>query len=342
MVNIVELKLNIDDDETVIAIFRLLTQETLSQLRKISLNGRFHYTISGDAASHGLRNMLASNETLHELGLGRIDETVAIGLMSDLLENNTLVSLSFSPVTLSDHFVGKLLTTLNAPNSGLLKVKVSGLPSIHRSTRWSMWSMGFDEQALFGFVSITYFPQFIYKICVCPDSRVAKSILASLPKLDLSINKLDISLLLELFKTLANNCTFEALTLSAKGKAMKCENAKQLSEAIQDMLVSNTALKKLDLLGTLDSEVACGIIEGLRRNKTLRSLHMDNYKNTSNLEFIAAIMKIFSGEESSVTSLFIKDLLTLQKCESLEWKIEVPNETTWNTFLKKLHLKPSS
>ena len=340
VVNVVELELIIDDDETVIAIFRLLTQETLSQLRKISLNGTFRYTGSGDAVSHGLRNMLASNETLHELDLGRIDETVATGLISGLLENNTLISLSFSPVTLSDHFVDKLLATLNSPNSGLLRVKVNGLPSIHRSTRWSMWSMGFDEQASFGFetviVSRILFPQFIYKICVCPDSRVAKSILASLPELELSINKLDISLLVGLFKTLANNCTFKALTLSAEGKAMKCENAKQLSEAIQDMLVRNTVLTKLDLLGTLDNEIICGIIGGLKRNKTLRSLHIDNYKSTSNLEFIAAIMKIFSGEESSVTSLFIEDLLTLQKYESSEWKIEVSNETTWNTSLNML------
>ena len=178
VVNVIELELNIDDDETVIAMFRLLTQETLSQLRKISLKGTFRYTISSDAASCGLRSMLASNETLHELDLGRINETVATGLMSGLLENNTLRSLSFSLLTLSDHFVGKLLTALNTPNSGLLKIKISGLPSIHRTTRWSMWSMGFDGQALFGFetliISITLFPQFIYKICVCPDSRVAK------------------------------------------------------------------------------------------------------------------------------------------------------------------------
>ena len=341
VVNVVELELNIDDDETVIAMFRLLTQETLSQLRIISLKGGFCYTISGDAASHGLRSMLASNETLHELDLGRIDETVAIdGLMSGLLENNTLISVSFTLEAFSDQFVSKLLTALNTPNSGLLKIKVSGLPSIHRPTRWSMWSMGFDEQAPLFYYSIE-FPQFIYKICVCPSSIVAKSILASLSDIELSISitDLDITLVVGLFNILANNCTFKTLTLSAKEKLLKYENAKQLSEAIQDMLVSNTALKKLDLSGTLDSEVARGIIEGLKRNKTLRSLQIDNYNSTSNLEFIAEIIKIFSGEESSVTSLFIKDLLTLQKYESSclsEWKIEVPNETTWNTFLNVL------
>jgi Ran GTPase-activating protein (RanGAP) involved in mRNA processing and transport len=347
VINIVELELNIDDDETVITMFRLLSQETLYRLKKISLKGNFPYTISGDAVSCGLKGMLASNETLHELKLDRIDEAVATGLMSGLLENTTLISLSFTLEDLSDHFVGKLLTALNTPNSGLLKVKVSGLPLIHRPTRWSMWSMRFDGQDHFCFehvmVSIILFPQFIYKICLCPDSRVAKSILVSLSEHVpyLSISELDITLLVGLFKTLANNHTFKALSLSAKGKTLKGENVEQLSEAIQNMLVSNTALKKLNLSGTFDSKIVRGIIDGLKRNKTLRSFQIDNYKSTSNLEFIAAIMTIFSKEESSVTSLFVKDLFTLHKYKSdslcsSEWKIEVLNESAWCSFLNVL------
>jgi hypothetical protein len=288
VVNVVELELNIDDDETVIAMFRLLSQETLSQLRKLSLKGTFRYTISGDAASCDLKKMLASNKTLHELELGSIDEVVATGLMSYLQENNTLVSLSFTLKSLSDHFVGELLSALNTPNSGLLKVKVSGLPSIHRPTRWSMWSMGFDGRFEHVVISIILFPQFVYKLCSCPDSIVAKSILVSLSEhvLYLSISELVITLLVGLFKTLANNHTFKALSLSAKGKTLKGENVEQLSEAIQDMLVSNTALKKLDLSGTFDNKVVRGIIDGLKRNKTLRSFQIDNYKSNSNLEIL--------------------------------------------------------
>jgi hypothetical protein len=52
-------------------------------------------------------------------------------------------------------------------------------------------------------------------------------------------------------------------------------------------------------------------------------------------------MTIFSEEESSVTSLLVKDLFTLHKYKSdslisSEWKIDILNETTWCSFLNVL------
>ena len=90
----------------------------------------------------------------------------------------------------------------------------------------------------------------------------------------------------------------------------------------------------MTLSGTLDSEVAHGIIAGLKGNKTLRRLQLDT--SNSNLKFIAAIL---SKEECSVTLLFIKDLFVLQRYESLclsEWKVKVLDESSWCSFLNVL------
>ena len=342
VVNVVELEFsNIDDDETVIALFKLLSQETLSKLQKLSLKGKFQYMISGDVASCNLKTMLASNKSLRKLELGTIDEAVATGLMLSLLENNSLLILHFTLKSLGKHFVSSLLAALNCPNSGLLEVKISGLLPIHRPTRWSVWSMELYESVLFGIVSITLFPQFICEICeacsICPDGGIAKSILSSLSHLELSVCDLDITLLVNLFKSLETNCTFKTLALTVKGKPLKGVVNEKMSVALRDMLVHNTALRMLNISGALDSEVACGIIAGLKRNKSLESLRID--ESTSNLKFIVAIIKMCSEEESSVTSLFVKDLFTLQKHTHLcltEWKIKVCNETKWCSFLSML------
>ena len=342
-VNIVELELDDIDNEAVIVIFKLLSEDTLSRLKKLSLKGKFGYIISGNATGHSLKNMLVSNETLHELVLPKIDEAVATGLASGLLANNTLKKVSITTEALNDRTVAELLTSLDSPNAGLLKLEISGIPPIHRPTEWSMWSMALDESIPYCYVSTILFPQFICTLCkICegharPDSRTAsKCILASLSKLSLSISDLDIALVVNLFKLLAANCTFKTLNLSAKGKLLRDGNIK-LCRAIEDMLVSNTAIKELNLSGTLNDEIACGIVAGLKRNQTLKKLQID--ANILNLRSIAAIMEIFSREESNLTYLAIHNLFILHKYENLnspEWKVEVLDEMVWCSFLNVL------
>ena len=345
LLNVIEVELDDINDEAVIIIFKLLSQDTLSRLKKLSLAGKYRYTISGNTASDSLKNMLVTNETLDELILHRIDEAVAIGLASGLSENKTLkmIRVYFVAEILNEHSVANLLSALDSSNAGLLKLEIGGLPPIHRPTKWSKWFIAPREAIPYHYLPklLTQFIHILCKICdsevdVFPDSGTAKSILTSISELTFSTSDLKINSLINFFKLLANNCNFKILNLSGSRNLAR-EGISNLCKAIEDMFYSNTAIKELNLSGTLDDEVTCGIMAGLKGNQALKVFQTDI--NTLNIRFIAGIMEIFSREESCLTSLTVNNLFVLQKLKnshSFEWTIKVLDEVVWYPFLNLL------
>ena len=340
VLNIAELKLDYVDNEVVIVIFRSLSYKILSKLTKLSFVKRAgRNKIDGSAVGDELKLMLKCNNTLRELIFHEVDELLVLGLTSGLLENISLRKVEFS-VDMSERLVTELLSVMESPITGVLKIDVSGLPMIHRPTRSSTWRMtqGLSSKT----VIINVESQFMFILCklykdnTSRFSRSAKCILDSQQHLTLTIiNQRDFPFVEEFLELLNTNNTFTELSLIGNGKLTK-EYSIRFGKAVEDMLIKNKSINMLCLMGTLNDITAAGIVAGLKRNKTVKQLLIE--RDTLTSTSLASMFNVIDSNISGLTLFRITDtfILRLLQHEDSLWHIKIYNEDSWHAILNAL------
>ena len=351
MLNITALKLsNVVDDDTVLVIFSLLVQTTLSQLRILSLETKYKYHLTGLTIGNALKKMLLSNKSLRQLTLPNIDDFVLAELADGLSENNTMekVNIELDAGSINESNVAILLHAMNSPHSGLLHLEIQGIPPISRSTRWSQWHWGKIPSAC-GYRNMTLIDRLIYSLCrICNDqasdhSSVARCILSSWQKLSLRVdNPRDFAFVEFILSFLVSDDIFKKLYLDILNSWMVRNAGGNVCTAIKDVLVNNVTLENLILSGDFDA-MSSEVLAGLQANKGLKMLQIEG--EALSMRSIATILDtLVCSESSSISRIAISNVFTLEKHDGFLWQIEVLDKDTWPSFLYKLtqHTKPLS
>ena len=340
-----QLEINMTDSDIANTVFRSLTLGKLPYLEKMALN-RDHYRngskkISGSAVGQNIRDMLARNKTLVELCLCNFDEDVMEGIIDGLPNNSTLKSLFVDFKSLNDTAIAKLLRVLDTPSIGLLKMKIDGVPPIHRTSIESSWSMALDkEQKMFvNSRSFPNFPRFICTLCkICdgfvspmPSSSATQSILSSWPYLELSNSRLDITFTTELLTTLTSNCTITGIDIS-NNKKLILNGDERLSESLQALLEKNKFLQFLKISGSLNDTTAIGLAAGLKHNHTLQHLCID--ADVVKIKNLSEIMH--SLTVCGLTFLEVSNVCYLRRCQNSLWQIKIDDRVVFSHFISVL------
>ena len=327
-----ELSLTGVDADMALNVFRTIAkQDSPLRLKKLSLEGD---ELSGDQLGLQLKSMLENNETLYQLGLGTIDEVISKSVAEGLEQNSTLQEVQFELKQLNECNVAILLNSITK-NVGLVKLCISRYFMLIRSATSSWYVEPY-------FYNIMDLKQFIKFVCIvsqifskeCTDSNVrghaAESILLSLSSFKLTKFELDVETAVQLLISLLQSATCKSLNISGQNKLVLGGN-KELSEAIEQLLINDTTLEELNVAGSLNNTTAGGLVAGLKRNTTL--LHLSIDANLLKMKTIAELVELTPN--TGLISLTIMDVFKLQKYASSRWKVE-SDMWLWPIFLAAL------
>ena len=327
-----ELSLTGVDADMALNVFRTIAkQDSPLRLKKLSLEGD---ELSGDQLGLQLKGMLENNETLCQLGLGTIDEVISKFVAEGLEQNSTLQEVQFELKQLNECNVAILLNSITK-NVGLVKLCISRYFILIRSATSSWYVEPY-------FFNITDLKQFIKFICIvsqvfskeCTNLNVrghaAESILLSLSSFKLTQFELDVETAIQLLISLLQSATCKSLDISGQNKLVLGGN-KELSEAIEQLLINDMTLEELNVAGSLNNTTAGGLVAGLKRNTTLLHLCID--ANLLKMKTIAELVELTPN--TGLISLTIIDVFKLQKYASSRWKVE-SDMWLWPIFLAAL------